>query len=90
MDLLTRQEALIVFPEYFLGFFQWFHLFRMTSKSSLIGWRLFGDCAVESFEYNGHKIVALGAFDLLEGLNVFLLGAVHDGKNLGHEVRFIS
>lgn len=29
--------------------------------------------------------MALGAFNLLEGLDVVVLGAVHDGENFGHE-----
>ena len=30
------------------------------------------------------------AFDLFEGLDIFVLGAVHDGKDFGDEVRFIA
>ncbi len=44
-----------------------------------VGERLFSEGAVERFENNRHEVVALGALDLLEGLNVVLLGAVHDG-----------
>ena len=34
--------------------------------------------------------MTLGALDLLEGLNVFVLGAVHDGEDLRDEVRFVT
>ncbi len=34
--------------------------------------------------------MALGAFDLLEGLDIFMLRAVEDGKNFRDEVRFVS
>jgi hypothetical protein len=34
--------------------------------------------------------VALRALDLLEGLDVFVLGAVHDGQDFRDEVRFIA
>ena len=39
---------------------------------------LLDDRAVECFEDDRYKIVTLGAFDLLEGLDVVVLGAVHD------------
>ena len=50
---------------------------------------LFGDGPVEGLKNDGHKVVTLGAFDLLEGLDVFVLGAVHNGENLRDEVSFI-
>jgi hypothetical protein len=34
--------------------------------------------------------MTLGAFDLFEGLDIFMLRAVHNGKNLGDEMSFIS
>ena len=34
--------------------------------------------------------MTLGAFDLLEGLDVVMLGAVHDGEDLRDEARFVS
>ena len=34
--------------------------------------------------------MALRALDLLEGLNVVVLGTVHDGEDLGHEMSLIS
>ena len=34
--------------------------------------------------------MAFGAFDLLEGLDVLMLGAVHDGKNFRDEMGFIA
>ena len=50
----------------------------------------FNDASVESFEDDCHEIVALGAFDLLEGLDVLVFGAVHDGQDFCDEVRFIA
>ena len=44
---------------------------------------LLNDRAVKRFENDRHKVVALGAFDLLEGLDVVVLGAVHDREYLG-------
>jgi len=46
---------------------------------------LFYDGSIKCFEDDRHKIVTLGAFDLLEGLDVVVLGAVHDRKDLGNE-----
>ena len=34
--------------------------------------------------------MALGAFDLFEGLDIVVLGTVHDGENFGHEMGLIS
>jgi hypothetical protein len=51
---------------------------------------LFYDAAVQSLENDGHEIVALRAFDLLEGLDVVVLGPVHDREYFGHEMGFIS
>jgi hypothetical protein len=34
--------------------------------------------------------VALGAFDLFEGLDIIVLGAVHDGEYLGDETGLTS
>ena len=34
--------------------------------------------------------MTLGAFDLLEGLDVLMFGAVHNRKDFGHEMGFIS
>ena len=51
---------------------------------------LAGDAAIKRFKYDGHQIVALGALDLLEGLDVVVLGAVHNGKDLGDEMGFIA
>ena len=59
-------------------------------RTSAKNGRLFGDCAVQSFEYNSHEVMAFGAFDLLEGLDVLLLRPVHDREDLCHEVRFIA
>ena len=46
--------------------------------------------SVKRLKNNRDEIVTLGAFDLLEGLDVLVLGAVHDGKNFGDEVALIS
>lgn len=64
----------------------WFYAVRRTLYAVL----LFGDRAVESFEDNRDQVVTLGAFDLLESLDIVVLGAVHDGEDLRHEIRFIS
>ena len=48
------------------------------------------DGPVKCFKNDGHEIVTLGAFDLLEGLDIFMLRAVHDGKNLCDEAGLIS
>ena len=48
------------------------------------------DGAVQGFKNDCYEVVALGAFDLLEGLNILVLGTVHDGENFGGEVGFIS
>ena len=34
--------------------------------------------------------MTLRTFDLFEGLDVVVLGAVHNGENFGHEMAFIS
>ena len=51
---------------------------------------LLDDRAVKRFEDNRDEIVALGAFDLLEGLDVVVLGAVHDRENFGNEAGFTA
>ena len=40
---------------------------------------LFDDGAVKCLEDDRDEIVTLGAFDLFEGLDVVVFGAVHDG-----------
>ncbi len=47
------------------------------------------DGPVKGLKNDGHQVVALGAFDLLEGLNVLVFGPVHDGKNFCDEMDFI-
>ena len=51
---------------------------------------LLDDRAVKRFEDDRNKIVALGAFDLLEGLDVVVFGAVHDREDLGNEAGFTA
>ena len=34
--------------------------------------------------------MAFGAFDLFEGLDVFVFGPVHNGKNFSYEMAFIA
>jgi len=51
---------------------------------------LFDDRAVKRFENDSDEILTLGAFDLLEGLDVVVLGAVHDGENFGDEMGFTA
>ena len=50
----------------------------------------FRDRAVEGLKNNRHQIVALGTFDLFEGLDIFVFGAVHDRKDFGDEMGFIA
>lgn len=52
--------------------------------------KLFSDRSVEGFENDRDQVVALGAFDLFECLDVFVFGAVHDGEDLGQKMRFIA
>jgi len=47
------------------------------------------DGSVKRLEDDCDKIMTLGTFDLFEGLNIVVFRAVHDGEDLGHEVRFI-
>ena len=49
---------------------------------------LAGDLTVERFKNNRNQIMALGAFNLLESLDVVMLRAIHNRKNLGEEVVF--
>ena len=51
---------------------------------------LFSDRSVERLENDGHEIMTFGALDLLEGLDVLVLGAVEDGKNFCDEVGFVT
>ncbi len=55
------------------------------SCQKTVGAALFNDRSVERLENDGDEIVALGALDLLEGLNIVVLRPVHDGKNFGDE-----
>ena len=54
------------------------------------GKNLLDDCAVKRLENDRHEIVTFGAFDLFEGLDVVMLGAVHDRKDLGNEAGFTA
>ena len=51
---------------------------------------LLDDRAVKCLEDDRNEIVALGAFDLLESLDVVVLGAVHDREDLGNEAGFTA
>ena len=51
---------------------------------------LLDDRAVKRFKDDRDEIVTLGTFDLLEGLDVVVLGAVHDRENLGNEAGFTA
>jgi len=51
---------------------------------------LFGDLAVKGLEDDRHKVVTFGALYLLKGLDILMLRAVHNGKNLCHEVGFVT
>ena len=46
---------------------------------------LLDDRAVKRLKDDRHKIVTLGTLDLLESLDVVVLGAVHDREDLGNE-----
>ena len=52
--------------------------------------RLLDDGSVQCLEDDRHKIVTLGAFDLLKSLDVVVLGAVHDREDLGDEAGFAA
>ncbi len=52
--------------------------------------RLLDDRAVKRLEDDRDEIVTLGAFDLLESLDVVVFGAVHDREDLGNETGFTS
>ena len=52
--------------------------------------KLFDDRTVQCFEDDRYKIVTLGAFDLLEGLDILMFGAVHDREDLGNEASFTT
>ena len=54
------------------------------------GKKLFNDRAVQRLEDDRHEIVALGTFDLFEGLDVVVLGTVHDREDFGNEAGFIA
>ena len=41
-------------------------------------------------EDNRNEVVAFGTFDLLEGLNILVFGAVHDGKDFCGKMLFIA
>lgn len=62
----------------------------MKSSKRLAEKVLLGDRAVQGLENNRDEIMALRAFDLLEGLNVVVFRAVHDRKDFCHEAGFIT
>ena len=49
---------------------------------------LLDDCAVKCLKDDSDEIMALGTFDLFEGLDVVVFGAVHDREDLGDEAGF--
>jgi hypothetical protein len=49
---------------------------------------LLRDGTVEGLEDDRYEVVAFGAFDLLEGLDIVMLGAVHDAEDFGDEFVF--
>ncbi len=51
---------------------------------------LLDDCAVKRLEDDCDEVVTLGAFDLLESLDVVVFGAVHDREDLGNEAGFTA
>ena len=48
------------------------------------------DGSVKCLEDDRDEIVTLGTFDLFEGLDVVVLGAVHDREDLGNEAGFTA
>ena len=48
------------------------------------------DGPIKCFEDDCYEVVTLGAFDLFEGLDVVVLGAVHDREDLGNEAGFTA
>jgi len=51
---------------------------------------LLDDRAVKRLEDDRDEIMTLGAFDLFEGLDIFVLGAVHDREDLGNKAGFTA
>ena len=52
--------------------------------------QLFCDGAVERFKNDGDQIMTFGAFNLFEGLNVVMFGAVHNRKDFRDKTGFFS
>ena len=48
------------------------------------------DGSIKCFKDDCHEIMTFGAFDLLEGLDVVVLRAVHDREDLGDEAGFTA
>ena len=48
------------------------------------------DGSIKCFKDDRHEVMTFGAFDLFEGLDVVMLGAVHDRKDLGNEAGFTA
>ena len=51
---------------------------------------LFDGTAAQCLKNNRDEGLTLRAFDLLEGLDIVVLGAVHNTQDLSHKLAFIS
>ena len=51
---------------------------------------LLDDRAVKRLEDDGDEIVTLGAFDLLESLDIIVFRTVHDREDLGNKAGFTT
>jgi hypothetical protein len=52
--------------------------------------KLFSDGAVQCFKDNRDKVMTFGAFDLFKGLDVLMLGAVHNRQDFSYKMGFIA
>ena len=52
--------------------------------------KLFNGGPAQRLKDDGHEGLALRAFDLFEGLNIFMLGTVHDAQDFGQELAFVA
>jgi len=51
---------------------------------------LFHGRSAQRLKDNRHKRLALRALDLFEGLDILMLGTVHDTQDFGEELAFVS
>lgn len=63
---------------------------RLKQPQVRVKEELLYDGPIKCFEDDRDEIVTLGTFDLLEGLDVVVLGAVHNREDLGDEAGFTA